>query len=132
MLKKTITYTDFNGRERTEDFYFNLTQAELAQLESSVPGGISEYIQQIKDAENVPELVNLFKRIILMSYGEKSEDGKRFMKKKNGELLADVFESTEAFSVLFMELATNEDAATQFINGIVPKDTAPKQLPPNV
>jgi hypothetical protein len=129
MLKKKITYTDFNGRERTEDFYFNLTQAELAQLESSVPGGISEYIQQIKDSENVPELVNLFKKIILMSYGEKSEDGKRFMKKKNGELLADVFESTEAFSVLFMELATNEDAATQFINGIVPKDAAPKQIP---
>lgn len=129
MLKKKITYTDFNGRERTEDFYFNLTQAELAQLESSVPGGISEYIQQIKDSENVPELVNLFKRIILMSYGEKSEDGKRFMKKKNGELLADVFESTEAFSVLFMELATNEEAATQFVNGVVPKEVAPKQIP---
>ena len=102
MLKKTITYTDYNGKERTEDFYFNLTKAELTQLENSVSGGISDYIQQIKEAENVPELIKLFKKIILISYGEKSEDGKRFMKKKNGELLADVFESTEAFNVLFM------------------------------
>lgn len=132
MLKKTITYTDYNGKERTEDFYFNLTKAELTQLENSVSGGISDYIQQIKEAENVPELIKLFKKIILISYGEKSEDGKRFMKKKNGELLADVFESTEAFNVLFMELATDAEAATKFMNGVMPSDLEPiKQLPPS-
>ena len=132
MLKKTITYTDYNGKERTEDFYFNLTKAELTQLENSVSGGISDYIQQIKEAENVPELIKLFKKIILISYGEKSEDGKRFMKKKHGELLADVFESTEAFNVLFMELATDAEAATKFMNGVMPSDLEPiKQLPPS-
>ena len=122
MIKKRITYTDFNGEERTEDFYFNLTKAELAEMENSVDGGFSAYLQKIKDAQNLPEL---FKDLILRSYGEKSADGRRFIKKRNGENLSDIFESTEAYSVLFMELAQNADAAAEFVNGVVPQIDQP-------
>lgn len=131
MLKKTITYTDYNGVERTEDFYFNLTKAELTEMELSTTGGFTEMLQRIVAAQDNPTIVKIFKEIILKAYGEKSPDGKRFIKTKE---LADAFAQTEAYSNLFMELATDDEAAAKFINGIIPeipddKKVAPMTLP---
>ena len=117
MLKKTITYTDYDGNERTEDLYFNLSKAELMELEMSVDGGWAERMQKIVDAKDLPTLSRIFKDIILKSYGEKSADGRRFIK---SERLSEAFAQTEAYSELFMELATNSDSATAFVNGILP------------
>lgn len=117
MLKKTITYTDYNGTERTEDFFFNLTQAELMEMEMTTTGGLAEMIQRIVAANDRPAIIKIFKDLVLKAYGEKSADGKRFI--KNDEL-RESFSQTEAYSILFMELATDADAASKFINGIVP------------
>lgn len=122
MLKKTITYKDFNNNERTEDFYFNLTKAEIMEMELGVSGGMAEMIQRIVASQDSPEIVKIFKELVLKAYGVKSPDGKRFMKRENGRLLADDFAETEAYSQLFMELATNADAAAKFVNGIMPAD----------
>lgn len=120
MLKKTITYTDYNDQERTEDFYFNLTKAEAMEMELSVDGGFTSYIDRIIKAKNFPELVKVFKVLILKAYGEKSPDGKRFIK---SEELSNEFAQTEAYSQLYVELATDADAAAAFVNGIAPKGT---------
>lgn len=117
MLKKTITYTDYDGNERKEDFYFNLTKAELLEMELSTPGGMEKMIQNILDAQDLPELIKMFKKLILLSYGKKSDDGKRFIK---SDTLREEFTQTEAYSDLFMELSMDADAATEFINGIIP------------
>ena len=119
MLKKTIKYTDYDGNEREEDFYFNLSKAEVTEMELSKEGGMSEYIKKISAAQNAPELIKLFKEIITKSYGEKSLDGKRFIKNKE---LTEAFTQTEAYSELFVELASNADEAVKFINGIMPKN----------
>lgn len=125
MLKKTITYTDYNGAERTEDFYFNLTKAEVMEMEMSTTGGLAEMIQKIVAAQDAPAIIKVFKDLILKAYGEKSPDGRRFMKEdENGRPLSDKFKQTEAYSILFMELATDTDSASKFVNGIVPD--APK------
>lgn len=118
MIKKTITFTDYNGVERTENFYFNLSQAEVMEMEMSTAGGLAEYIQKIVDTQDAPEVIKLFKGLILKAYGEKSSDGKRFM--KNNGALADAFAETEAYSILFMELSTDAEKAAEFVNGIVP------------
>ena len=124
MLKKSITYTDYNGNERTEDFYFNLTKAELMEMEMSTTGGLAEAIKNIVAAQDAPSIIKIFKDLILKAYGEKSADGKRF-EKKNGAL-AEAFAETEAYSQIFMELATDAKAAADFVNGIVPADLAKK------
>ena len=121
MLKKTIEYTDFNGEERKEDFYFNLTTAEIMEMEMGVAGGFSEMIQRIVDAKDTPSIIKIFKELILKAYGEKSPDGKRFIK---SEELSTAFSQTEAYSSLFMELATDADAAAKFVSGIIPADAA--------
>ena len=118
MLKKTITYTDYNGTERTEDFYFNLSKAEVTEMELSVNGGLTNMIEKIVASQDSKEIVTLFKEIILKAYGEKSPDGRRFVKSKE---LSDAFSQTEAYSELFIELATNAESASTFINGIVPQ-----------
>lgn len=117
MLKKTITYTDYNGAERKEDFYFNLTQAELMEMELSTVGGLTEMINKIVAAQDAPAIIKLFKDLVLKAYGEKSADGRRFIKT---EEIQTAFAQTEAYSILFMELATDSDAAAKFVNGIVP------------
>lgn len=122
MIKKTITYTDYNGSERTEDFYFNLTKAEVMEMEMSTTGGMAEMITRIVNAKDQVAIIKIFKDLILKAYGEKSPDGRKF-EKKNGKL-AEEFAETEAFSQLFMELATDADAAAKFVNGIVPADMA--------
>lgn len=123
MLKKTITYTDYNGVERKEDFYFNLTKAEIMEMEMSTSGGLAEMIQRIVAAQDSPAIIKVFKELVLKAYGEKSLDGKRFMKEdENGKPLSDKFKETEAYSILFMELATDADKAAAFVNGITPAD----------
>lgn len=124
MLKQTITYTDYNGNERTEDFYFNLTKAEVMEMEMSTSGGLTETIQRIVTAQDAPAIIKIFKDIVLRAYGEKSLDGKRFI--KNDEL-REAFSQTEAYSQLFMELATDADKASKFVNGIMPADMQGKQ-----
>lgn len=127
MLKKTITYTDFNGVERTEDFYFNLTKAEIAEMELEVPGGMTTMIERITKTQDTPSLIKVFKELILRSYGKKSDDGRRFIKNKE---LVEEFKDSEAYSELFMELATNAEAASAFVNGITPKiPEAAKKIP---
>ena len=122
MFAKKIAYTDYDGNERNETFYFNLSKAELTEMELSSEGGLSKMIQKIVDEQDTTRIVTIFKEIILKSYGEKSADGKRFIKKApDGHMLADDFAQTEAYSELFMELATNADAASEFVNNIVPK-----------
>lgn len=121
MLKKTITYTDYNGNERTEDFYFNLNKAELTEMEMSYTGGLTSTIEAIVKAQDTKQLVTIFKDLILKAYGERSIDGKRFVKSQE---LSDGFSHTEAYSVLFMELATNAESAAAFVNGITPDPPA--------
>ena len=103
MLKKTITYTDYNG--------------ELMEMEMSTEGGLAERIQKVVDTKDVPSIIKIFKDLVLKAYGEKSADGKRFIKSKE---LSEAFAQTEAYSILFMELASDADEASKFINGIVP------------
>lgn len=124
MIKKTITYTDCNGNERTEDFYFNLNKAEIMRMEMSVSGGFAERIQRIIAAQDQPAIIAVFEDLIQKSYGVKTPDGKGFLKRKED---LELFIATEAYSELFMELATDADAAAAFINGIVPANMA-KQL----
>lgn len=132
MLKKTIKFTDYNGVNREEDFYFNLTKAELMEMEMSTSGGLAEMIQKIVATQDAPAIIKIFKDLVLKAYGEKSSDGRRFI--KSDEIRAS-FEQTEAYSILFMELATDADAAAKFINGIVPadvnQDAAPAVHPAN-
>lgn len=117
MLKKAITYTDYDGNTTTEDFYFNLTKAELIELELSEEGGLEYTIKKISATRDSKKVLELFKTIILKAYGEKSADGRRFIK---NDKLREEFSQTEAYSELFTELATDADAAAAFFNGIIP------------
>lgn len=120
MLKKTITYSDYNGVERTEDFYFNLTRSEITEMEVSIDGGLAQKIQTVSAAQDGGEIMRIFKEIILKAYGEKSPDGKRFIK---SEELSIGFTQTEAYNQLFMSLITDPKAAAAFVNGIIPQST---------
>lgn len=117
MIKKTIAYTDYNGVDRKEDFYFNLSKAEVMEMEMSTQGGLAEMIQRIVAAQDQTAIIKIFKDLIVKAYGVKSPDGKKFV--KNQEVVDD-FVQTEAFSELFMELATDAIAAAEFVNGIIP------------
>lgn len=122
MLKKTIKYNDYNGAEREDTFFFNLTQAEITEMELSTEGGLATRIKAIVEAKNTPEIIKIFKKLILQAYGEKSSDGKRFRKTNdNGIALSLEFSETEAYSKLFMELSTDDAAAAEFVNGIIPE-----------
>lgn len=128
MLKKTITYVDYDGIQRTEDFYFNLSKAEVAEMQMSTAGGLDKMINRIISEQDGKRIIELFKDLVLRSYGKKSDDGKRFIKSKE---LAEEFSQTEAYSDLFMELATDSEAAAAFVNGIVPdmSSIAAKEVP---
>lgn len=123
MLKKTMTYTDYNGETRKEDFYFNMTRAEVTEMELSIEGGLSDMIKRVTEAKDVPTIMKIFKDLVLRAYGQKSPDGKRFIKSKE---LSEEFAQTEAYSDLFMELATNSTAAAAFVNGIMPQNIEAK------
>lgn len=118
MLKKTIKYVDYDGNEREEDFYFNISRAEVMEMELGVEGGYTAMINKIVASQDAPTIMKTFTRFILDSYGVKSPDGKRFVK---SEELRNEFESTEAYSVLFMELCTDSESATNFVNAVLPK-----------
>lgn len=119
MLKETIKYNGFDGNEYEEDFYFNLTRSELVKLQTSMPGGLEQMIKNIISAKDENELMKIFAKVIHLAYGEKSPDGKRFIK---SDELADAFEQTLAYDNLFMELINDADKAAAFINGILPQD----------
>lgn len=125
MYKKTVTYTDYDGNERTEDFYFNLTKAELMKMEIGTSGGMAEMINKVVNAQDGPTLISLFEDLVLKAYGEKSPDGRRFMKNDD---IRNAFKETEAYSTIFMELATNDEEASKFINGIVPADLSKSDI----
>ena len=118
MVKKTIKYTDYNGKEREEDYYFNLSKVELLEMEMSAEGGLENKIKKIVESDDKAEIVKYFKEIIKKSFGKKSEDGKRFIKNPKD---FEEFEQTEAYVNFFMALATNADAGANFINGIIPQ-----------
>jgi len=119
MLKKTVTYTDYDGNERTEDFYFNLTRAEITEMEASHNGGLTKMLQKIVSTQDTKRIVEVFKDLVLRAYGEKSLDGKRFIKNQE---IRDGFSQTEAYSDIFMELASDADLAAAFVNEIIPKE----------
>ena len=129
MIKKTIKYEDYNGNEREEEFYFNLSNAELTKMELGVEGGLSERLKKVLATKDTPQILKVFEEIINKAYGVKSDDGKRFIKSK--ELLEE-FTQTEAYSQLFVELATNENAAQEFILGILPKKLSDEVKKQNV
>lgn len=119
MLKQSITYKDYNDIERTEDFYFNLTQAEIVEMVAMSDEDLAEKLKKIVEAKNGTEIMRTFKDIIFRSYGEKSADGKRFVK---GYEISKAFSETEAYNQLFMRLVTDPEFAATFINGIIPQD----------
>lgn len=121
MLKRDITFEDFNGETVSETHYFNLTKSEILSLEASYSGGLEAAIQRIIDAKDSMALIAEFQKIILLAYGIKSDDGKRFIK---NDTLREEFKQTAAYDVLFMELATNDKLAADFMIGIMPKDLA--------
>lgn len=121
MLKRDITYEDFDGDSVTETFYFNLSKSEIIELEVAYQGGLQETLQRIIKTNDQKRLIEEFKRIILLSYGERSDDGRRFIK---SDELREAFSQTAAYDSLFIELATNAESASVFIKGIIPKDFA--------
>ena len=123
MLRKSITYTDFNDVVRTETFYFNLTEAELIELELSETGGYTEMLQQIVDAKDGKAIMARFRDLILRSYGVRSDDGRRFIK---SEQLSEEFAQTNAYSALFFELVTDADASAKFATALIPASLANK------
>lgn len=118
MLPKKITYVDYDGVERTETFYFNMTEAELTMYQLERSGGMKQHLEKIVEGLDQPRILETFRDIIHRSYGEKSDDGRRFIK---SDELSTAFEQTEAYSVLVMELLSDEKAAGDFINGLMPQ-----------
>ena len=118
MLKRPITYTDFDGNELTEDFYFNLSTSDLLRLDETDDGGLKESIERIIKADDKGAMMLELERIILSAYGERSEDGKRFKKSKE---LSDDFRTHAAYDVLFFEIITDENKMTEFITQVIPK-----------
>lgn len=127
MYKKTIKYTDYDGNEREEDFYFNLSKAELMEMEMGTTGGMRKMLEKIVSTQDTAKIIEMFKLIILKAYGEKSDDGKRFIKSKE---LSEAFSQTEAYSILFTELATDAQAASYFVNAIIPQEAKAKPNSP--
>ena len=119
MIAKKIQFNDYNGVEREETFYFNLSKAELTEMEMGTTGGLAEMINKIIETKDIPSIIKIFKDLIFKAYGEKSADGKRFIK---SEELSIAFSQTEAYSELFMELAMNAEKAAEFMNGVIPSD----------
>jgi hypothetical protein len=121
MIKKTVTYKDLNGTERTESFYFHYYESEILEMELSVDGGFAERIQKIIDAKDQPTLIRVIKKFVLDAYGVKSDDGKQFIK---NEEVRRKFEQCPAYSKIFMELVLNDKVASDFVNGVIPEEMA--------
>ena len=121
MLKKTITYTDYDGMERTEDFWFNLSKTELTKLDAELPGGVLGVLRKIIDKKDRKALDDFIETLILRSSGEKTLDGKRFVKTPE---MAEEFMQTPAYDELFMSILSDTDSQTSFINGVIPQSMA--------
>lgn len=119
MFVKEISYTDYNGNQKSKKYYFNLTKSELTEMDLTTVGGMRSFIDRITNSQDQAELIKLFKELILKAYGVKSDDGEKFM--KGGDITTS-FEQSMAYDAYFMELATNEKAAIEFVNGIMPRD----------
>lgn len=119
MRKETITYTDYNGLEKTEDFYFHFTEAELMELELTTHGGLVETMQQMVKSKDVPSIVSSVKNILLKAYGVKSPDGRRFIKSPE---LSTEFSQTPAYSILWMQIVQDDKKAAEFFTEVIPKD----------
>lgn len=119
MIKKTVTYTDYNGTERTETFYFHFTHAEILDMEMSVEGGFAERVQRIIDAKDQTSLLKLIKTFVLDAYGVKSDDGRRFIKSNE---VKEAFVECPAYSEIYMELLTDDAVAAEFVNKVIPDD----------
>ena len=124
MLKKVVTYVDYDGVERTETVYFNLSESEIVEMELGVDGGWRARMQRIIDSKDAPTLMREFKKLIMLSYGEKSDDGRRFIKSPE---ISEAFIQTEAYNKIFMELVTDSKAAADFANGIIPSNGKSRQ-----
>jgi len=124
MIKWPITYTDFEGNEQTEEFRFALNRSELMEMNFSATGGMEKMLQKIIDTKDTKKMIEIFKDLITRSYGELSDDGRRFIKIRDGHKLADDFAQTAAYDEMFMQLATDDKKAAEFINGVIPKDLA--------
>lgn len=128
MYIRKITFTDYNGLEHTRTYYFNLSKSELLRLQLSIGGGLTEYAKRLMDTEDMVHLSELFEKLILMSYGEKTDDGMHFIKEdENGKKLADMFKQTAAYDELYTELCTNEQSAIEFFNSVIPAEAANQQ-----
>lgn len=121
MIKKTITYEDFNGETVTEDFYFHLSKAELLEMNFQASGGLENYARSIINTRDTATMTKIYKELLLKSYGIKTPDGKHFMKTDQIRL---EFECSPAYPILYTELLTDDNAAAEFFNGIIPKDLA--------
>lgn len=119
MFIKKITYQDYRGNTKSKEFCFNLSKAELAEMELSTVGGLHDMLKKIMETEDMPQIVAIFKQLILKSYGEVSADGERFIKSKE---MSEAFSQTDAYSELFMELAQNPDVAAAFVNSVIPEE----------
>ena len=128
MYIRKITFTDYNGLEHTRPYYFNLSKSELLRLQLSIGGGLTEYAKRLMDAEDMVHLSELFEKLILMSYGEKTDDGMHFIKEdENGKKLSSMFKQTAAYDELYTELCTNEQSAIEFFNAVIPAEAANQQ-----
>lgn len=125
MIKKTVNYINFNGEEVTEECYFNLSKAEITEMEVIVEGGYTKLLEDVVASKDNRKILEVFKDLILKAYGIKSEDGRRFMK---SDKLSEEFSQTEAFSEVFMDLATNSKSATAFVEGIIPSAPASQSM----
>lgn len=124
MVKKTLTYTDYDGNEITKDHYFNLSKMEFRELDRAIPGGLNNRIEQIRVEKDEDRLLDLMSTLILASYGEKAEDGRFVKEDAQGRKLSSYFKVSEAWDVLFLNLLQNEQELNEFLVGIVPKDVA--------
>lgn len=127
MLKKVIKYTDYNGTEREEEFWFNLSKADLARMEFSREGGMEAVVKRLTNKLTGPEIYKIFEEMVLGAYGEKSDDGRRFIKSPE---LSKEFSETPAYDELLSEILASEENAAAFVNGIIPQDAVEKPGPP--
>lgn len=120
MLTKTITYTDFLGKERTEDFMFNYTKADVQRLLFSTKEGLPDFLKRIVREEDRTKMFGFLEEFVLKAYGEVSADGRRFIK---SDELSEGFKQTNAYSELLDEFIDGGDEAiAAFVNAVVPKE----------
>ena len=117
MYKITRKFEDYNGVEKEQDFWFNLSKADILKMELSEEGGMDKRLDKLVKTKDMKEAIRVFEGLLLMAYGVKTDDG-RFV--KNDQVRAE-FASSAAYSDIYFELATNPEAAQKFVEGVIPK-----------